>query len=200
LISVEKKNNNEREYKAVVIGASAGGMDAIKKILSNLPKKTSLPVIIVQHISSRSDSYWIKILNKECELKVKEADEKEIIANGVVYIAPPGYHLMIEKDFTFSLASDERVNYSRPSIDVLFETAADAYKETLIGIVLTGANADGAEGLRIIKEKGGLTIVQDPETSEVKAMPKAAIKVAKPLYILPLAKIPELLTSINNEP
>ncbi|MBA3900262.1 MAG: chemotaxis protein CheB [Bacteroidetes bacterium] len=164
-------------------------MRVIRKILTDLPKGFSLPVIIVEHISPNSDNFWIKSLNKICKLMVKEADEKEKIKKSTVYIAPPGYHLLIEQDFTFSLSSDERVNFSRPSIDVLFETAADAYKESLIGIILTGANNDGAKGLKMIKKNGGLTIVQDPSGAEVDIMPLAAILSAKPDFILAIKEI-----------
>jgi two-component system, chemotaxis family, protein-glutamate methylesterase/glutaminase len=185
------------KYKAVVIGASAGGMRALREILIELPKDFSLPVIIVQHLSPHSENFWVGAVNKECMLYVKEADEKESIVRGTVYVAPPGYHLLIEKDFTFTLTSDERVNFSRPSIDVMFQTAADAYKETLIGIILTGANNDGAEGLLEIKKKGGLTIAQDPTEAEVQAMPLAAIMKAKPKHILPLKDIAPLLLKLN---
>jgi two-component system, chemotaxis family, protein-glutamate methylesterase/glutaminase len=185
------------DFKAVVIGASAGGMFAIKALIKELPKNFPLPIIIVQHVSPYTENYWIYALDKICKLKIKEADEKEKIKKGVVYIAPPGYHLLIEKDFTFSLTSDEKVNYSRPAIDVLFETAADAYKDKLIGIILTGANSDGAMGLKEIKDKGGLTIVQEPSTAEVDAMPNAAINKAKPHHILSLEEITDLLKNLN---
>jgi two-component system, chemotaxis family, protein-glutamate methylesterase/glutaminase len=192
-----KDKGESENYQAVVIGASAGGMKAIRKLLEELPETFMLPVIIVEHLSPRSENYWIKVLKKECKIAVKEADEKEKIKKSTVYVAPPGYHLLVEKDFTFTLTSDERVNYSRPSIDVLFETASDAYKNTLVGIILTGANADGAEGLKKIKKAGGLTIVQSPETAEVDAMPLAAIKRAKPDYVLDIKEIADLLIQIN---
>jgi two-component system, chemotaxis family, protein-glutamate methylesterase/glutaminase len=196
---VKKKKRKAAEYKAVVIGASAGGIKAVKDLLRKLNPDFKLPVIVVVHISPHSENYWVKILNKECKMAVKEADEKERILKGTVYIAPPGYHLLIEKNQTFTLTSDERVNYSRPSIDVLFETAADAYGEHLIGIVLTGANADGAEGLRKIKDAGGLAIVQEPDTAEVDVMPLAAINAANPKYILPLSLISAVLNDLNND-
>jgi two-component system, chemotaxis family, protein-glutamate methylesterase/glutaminase len=193
---VTHKNEKNKKYKAIVIGASAGGMDAIRKILNQLPVPSKMAVIIVQHISPRSENYWLKILAKACKMDVKEAEEKETIKNDTVYVAPPGYHLLVEKSFDLSLSSDEQVNYSRPSIDVLFETAADAYKDALIGIVLTGANKDGSEGLKKIKLNGGLTIVEDPQSAEVNTMPLAAAKIAEPHHILPLEKIAELLISI----
>ena len=120
------KGNIEMHYEAIVIGVSSGGLNALKFIFSALPANFSIPIIIVQHIGSRSDNHWIKLINDKSNLHLKEADEKEKIKKGNVYIAPPNYHLMIERDKTFSLTIDERVNFARPSIDVLFESAAEA--------------------------------------------------------------------------
>lgn len=177
------------QYKAIVIGASAGGMEAIRSILINLPLKFEVPIVIVQHLSPNSNGYLIEYLNKECKLTVKEAEDKEKIVPGYVYIAPPNYHVLIENDTTLSLSVEEKVNYARPSIDVLFETAADAYGSELIGIILTGANNDGSKGLRKIKERGGLAIVQDPDTAEINSMPKAAIQLTDVDYILSIDEI-----------
>jgi len=184
-------------YEAIVIGVSSGGMNAMKALFANLPKDFKLPVIIVQHVSQHSDNIWIQLLNDKSSLEIKEADEKERIENGKVYIAPSNYHLLVEKDKTFSLSTDERVNFARPSIDVLFETAADAYKQTLIGVVLTGSNNDGSRGLKQIKELGGLTIVQQPQTAESPYMPASAIATSQPDYILPLEEIIKLLIEIE---
>jgi two-component system chemotaxis response regulator CheB len=167
-------------------------------MFSLLPKDFETPIIIVQHISPNSGNLWINLLNDKSNLYIKEADEKEKIERGIVYIAPPNYHLLIEKDKTFSLTIGERVNYARPSIDVLFESAADAYKNELIGVVLTGSNNDGAEGIKRIHDCGGLTIVQNPETAESAYMPASAIAVMKPDYILPLREIIDLLIKITN--
>ncbi len=183
-------------YRAVVIGVSAGGMSALGEILPRLPVDFSLPVIIVQHISPQSDNYMIKHFNGISEITVKEADEKETALPGHAYFAPPNYHLLVEEDFTFSLSVENRVNYSRPSIDVLFESAIDAYCSSLIGIILTGANNDGSKGLKKIKDCGGLTIVQDPKTAEVPAMPEAAIKLSKPDYVLKLKDIAPFLVNL----
>lgn len=187
------------QYDAIVIGSSAGGLKALKTLLTMLEENFSIPIIIIQHTSPSSDNYITKYLNDLCQLEVKEADEKEVIKGGYVYFSPPNFHLLIEEDFTFSLSIEERVNYARPSIDVLFETAAYTYKEKLIGIVLTGANNDGAKGLHKIKELGGMTIVQDPKTAEVDSMPINAIKATKVDHILTLNAIGELLISINNQ-
>jgi two-component system chemotaxis response regulator CheB len=184
-------------YEAIVIGVSSGGMNAMKVMFSLLPKEFNTPIIIVQHISSQSENLWIRLLNDESNLYLKEADEKEKIENGKVYIAPPNYHLLIERDKTFSLTIDERVNYARPSIDVLFESAAEAYKNKLIGVILTGSNNDGTNGLKRIKEYGGLTIVQDPATAESSYMPASAIAVVQMDYILTLENIIKLLIKID---
>lgn len=186
-------------YEAIVIGVSSGGMNALKIISSTLPVHFNLPIIIVQHLSAHSDSHWIKLLNEKSRLNVKEADEKEKIEKGNIYIAPPNYHLLIEKDKTFSLTIDERVNFARPSIDVLFESAAEAYKNKLIGIVLTGSNSDGTKGIKRIKDYGGLAIIQDPNTADSEYMPKSAIAAIKPDYIVSLEEIVELLIKIDQQ-
>jgi two-component system, chemotaxis family, protein-glutamate methylesterase/glutaminase len=187
------------KYEAIVIGVSSGGMNAMKVMFSLLPKNFSTPIIIVQHMGARSDSQLIQLLNGMSNLSIKEADEKEKIEKGTVYIAPPNYHLMIERDKTFSLTVDERVNYARPSIDVLFESAADAYNDKLIGIILTGSNSDGTAGLKKIKEYGGLTIAQDPKTSESAYMPASAIAVVEMDFILSLEEIIKLLRKMDNQ-
>jgi two-component system, chemotaxis family, protein-glutamate methylesterase/glutaminase len=186
-------------YEAIVIGVSSGGLKAMKVIFSILPKDFSTPIVIVQHISAQSDNQWIRLLNDQSNLLIKEADEKEKIEHGSVYIAPPNYHLMIEMDKTFSLTINERVNFARPSIDVLFESAAEVYKNKLIGVILTGSNNDGTLGLKRIQECGGMTIVQNPETAESSCMPASAIAAIKPDYILPLKEITALLISIDQE-
>jgi two-component system, chemotaxis family, protein-glutamate methylesterase/glutaminase len=186
-------------YEAIVIGVSSGGLNAMKIMFSILPHEFSIPIVIVQHIGARSENIWVQLLNDKCKLEIKEADEKEKIEKGKIYIAPPNYHLLIEQDRTFTLTVDERVNYARPSIDVLFETAAEAYQNKLIGIVLTGSNNDGSKGLKRIKEYGGLTIVQQPDTAESSFMPASAIATVQPDYILPLEAIINLLIEIDSE-
>ena len=187
------------KYEAIVIGVSSGGMNVMQIMFSLLPKDFNTPIIIVQHIGARSDNQFIKILNDKSNLPIKEADEKEIIENGKVYIAPSNYHLMIERDKTFSLTVDERVNYARPSIDVLFESAAEAYRDKLIGVILTGSSSDGAAGLTKIKEYEGLTIAQDPKTAESAFMPASAIAVVQVDYILSLENIIMLLIKIDKQ-
>jgi two-component system, chemotaxis family, protein-glutamate methylesterase/glutaminase len=141
--------------KAVVIGTSYGGMEAIRNLLVKLPESFETPIIIVLHIGTNTINSYLSQLNHKTNRKVKEAEEKEPIRRNTVYFAPPNYHLQIESDFTFSLSTDPKINFSRPSIDVLFETAAWTFKSNLIGILLTGSNNDGAAGLQTIKNFGG---------------------------------------------
>jgi len=185
-----------RKYKAVVVGSSAGGLNALKTLIRNLDREFRMPVIIVQHISPDSENYLIHILNDLKRLKVKEADEKESPQPGYAYVAPPNYHLLVENDQTFTLTVDERVNYARPSIDVLFETAAEAFRENLVGVILTGANNDGSQGLKKIKEMGGLALVQDPATAEVDSMPRAAIEACSVDQVLSLEEIAAYLNKL----
>jgi two-component system chemotaxis response regulator CheB len=184
-------------YEAIVIGASAGGIKALQKLLSSLYPDFQLPIIIVQHLHAFSENFIVEYLDEHTDLKIKEAEEKEIIEPGTVYIAPPNYHLLIENDRSFSLSTDEKVNHARPSIDVLFETAADTYDSHLIGVILTGANSDGSHGLNVIHQKGGLTIVQDPHTAAVDSMPKAAIALTRVDYVQPLWEIGPLLNQFD---
>jgi two-component system, chemotaxis family, protein-glutamate methylesterase/glutaminase len=183
-------------YEAIVIGSSAGGLDALGIFLPQLQSEIPVPILIVQHISASSDSFMVTYFDRICGLHVKEAEEKERLTPGTVYFAPPDYHLLVEADKTISLSNEEKVNYSRPSIDVLFETAAWAYGKQLIGIILTGANWDGAAGCEIIKNSGGLTIVQDPKTASVPRMPEAVIERFSPDHILPLEGIATLVNQI----
>ncbi len=181
-------------YKAVVMGSSAGGINALKVILPAIPADFPVPIFIVQHISALSDNYMAKFLNNLSKIRVKEADEKEKIEASTAYIAPPNYHLLVEEDFTLSLSVEEKINYSRPSIDITFETSALAYGRQLVGIVLTGANSDGSKGLLTVKQHGGYTIVQNPLEAESNIMPLAAIKLVKPHAILSLHQIVKKLS------
>lgn len=187
----------QSKYRAVVIGASAGGTVALQKILPFLPAGFPLPVVIAQHLHPLQDGAAIVHYSGGCELVVKDVEEKESVRPGFVYFAPPNYHLLIEDDNTFSLSVDEKVHFTRPSIDVLFESAADAYGVNLVGIILSGANQDGAAGLLRIKQSGGLTVVQDPQDAEVNYMPKAAIEVANPDHILTAEGICKFLIELT---
>jgi two-component system chemotaxis response regulator CheB len=184
-------------YRCIAIGVSAGGLHALGTIIPALPPNLPVPVIVIQHISPHSDNYSTRYLDGISKIRVKEVDEKEKLLPGVVYTAPPNYHVLLEEDETFSLSVEERINYARPSIDVLFESAADVYGPGLIGVILTGANNDGSMGLKKIKEEGGLAIVQDPGTAEVEGMPRAAIQAVSADYILQLEEIAPLLTTLT---
>lgn len=186
-------------YETLVVGASAGGLRPIRELLLALPPDFPLAVIIVQHMAERSDDGWVLHMDRLAGIQVKEAEEKETILPGTAYLAPGNYHLLVEADRTFSLSRDERVNFARPSIDVLFESAADVYGKALIGLVLSGGNADGAQGLKAVKVKGGRTIVQDPATADFPSMPAAAIAVSKPDHVLPPAGIRTLLMNISKK-
>ena len=182
---------------AVVIGASAGGLFALSRILKELPVDFPLPLIIVQHRSKDERTLLEELLQSKCKIKVKQADEKEKIERGIVYIAPAGYHLLIEKDHSFSLSCDALVNYSRPSIDILFETAAEVYEDKLIGVILTGANSDGAAGMQAIRKRGGITIAQNPASASFPFMPVAAIDTGSVQHIFGLQEIDDFLLDLG---
>lgn len=186
-----------RPVEIIVIGASAGAIEAISAILARLPADFAIPILIVIHLPADRRSLVAEVFQAKCPLVVKEADDKEPIRPGTVYVAPPDYHLLVEEDRRISLADDEPVLYSRPSIDVLFESAADAFGAAAMGIVLTGANSDGARGLRQIAERGGQTVVQQPATAYASAMPQAALELAPASKVLDLAEIPRLLNSLG---
>ncbi|MGE5394792.1 MAG: chemotaxis protein CheB [Candidatus Saccharibacteria bacterium] len=183
-------------YKAIVIGTSHGGLEALRLILTGLKEGFPLPVFVVLHIGEHNNDSFIRHLNELCALEVKEAEMNEPIFPGTVYFAPPNYHLLIEDDLTLTLSTSEKVNFSRPSVDVLFESAALVYTRHLIGVILTGANSDGANGLRTIKEYGGLAVVQNPCSSTSPAMPRAALKMAKPQLRLKLEDIADHLNQL----
>jgi two-component system chemotaxis response regulator CheB len=183
-------------YQIIVIGGSAGTMTALTELLPLFPAGYPLPIVIAQHLHPWQDNYHVEHFGDQCALVVKEARDKEAIEAGNIYFAPPNYHLLINDDKTFSLSIDDKVNYARPSIDVLFESAVDVYAPWLVGVILTGANNDGAQGLRLIKESGGLAIVQDPKTAESAYMPKAALEATRADYVLPLQGIGKLLLEI----
>jgi two-component system chemotaxis response regulator CheB len=184
------------QYEAVVIGVSAGGLRALSVILKELPENYPLPLIIIQHRSKEERTLLEEILQAKCAIRIRQADEKERIEGGKVYFAPPDYHLLIEKDRSFSLTCDEPVNFSRPSIDLLFETASEVYGDRLVGVILTGASRDGAEGIRAVKKGGGLTIAQDPATSLFPDMPRAAIDTGSVEHILTAAEIKDFLLDL----
>jgi two-component system, chemotaxis family, protein-glutamate methylesterase/glutaminase len=186
----------ERPVSAAVVGASAGGISALDKLLPMLPASTPFPVTCVLHLPPYSRSLVSEIFSAKCKLIVKEAESTERLRPGHVYFAPPGYHLSIEADQSFSLSLDHPVSFSRPAIDVLFESAARAYGANLLGILLTGANSDGAAGLQHIKARGGFTIVQDPASAEFPTMPGAALARFRPDYVGDLPALTTVLATI----
>lgn len=167
---------------AVVIGGSAGGLEVLRMIVRALPLALDCPVVIVIHLPPQSTGL-AEVLGTDTTLTVKQAEDKEPISAGVVYIAPPSYHLLIEADRCFALSVDPPVHFSRPAIDVLFETACDAYGAHLIGVLLSGASEDGAAGMQEIHAAGGTTIVQSPLSAEVAIMPAAALALFEPSHI-----------------
>lgn len=174
-------------FELVVIGASLGGLQALETLLAGLPQAFPLPVVVVQHRHKDSNDL-VALLQRYSLLPVSEVEDKEEIRPGQVYLAPADYHLLIEAGH-FALSLEASVGYARPSIDVLFESAAEAYAERVIGVILTGASQDGAQGLAKIKASGGLTVVQSPATAEGQVMPAAAIAATQVDQILPLSEI-----------
>src|SRR5437588_4590759 len=176
-------------YELVVVGVSWGGLAALGRLLDYLPDAVDLPIVVAQHRGPDSLRGALEAtLRRRLERPVVEVEDKDPIAPGLVYIAPPDYHLLVEPG-SFALSVDERVQHARPSIDVLFESAADAYGGRVIGVVLTGANEDGAAGLARIAERGGAAIGQDPGTAEAREMPEAALAAAAAATVLPLEGI-----------
>lgn len=182
---------------AIVIGVSAGGLAALTAVLPNLSDHLDLPILIVQHLSPGSDDFLATHFNKICSLAVKEAEDKEVIANNTIYFAPANYHLMVEQNKTIALSTAEQVQFSRPAIDILFETAAEAYLEGLVGIILTGANSDGTQGIQRIRQLNGFVIAQSPGTAEVDTMPLSAINQAGVDKILDLQEIAPYINQIT---
>lgn len=187
-------------FEALVIGTSAGGFDALANVIPSLNRDFPMPVLIVIHRNSQSDSFLSTFLNDKSALNVKEAVDKEEIVGGNVYIAPPNYHMFVGRNHTINLSTTPAVNFSRPAIDPLFETASEVYFEKLIGLVLTGGNDDGSRGLLRIKKMGGHTIVQTPEDAKISVMPESAVKaVGAPDMVLNLNEIPGYLNSLAGE-
>jgi two-component system, chemotaxis family, protein-glutamate methylesterase/glutaminase len=183
-------------YELVAIGTSWGGLHALETVLGGLPDDFQIPIAIVQHRAVDSGSGALtRVLSVRSGLDVREAEDKDQIEPGRVYIAPPDYHLLVDAH-GFALSIDEPVQHSRPSIDVLFESAADTYGQRVICVILTGANADGACGLGRVKRRGGVTIVQDPQTAAKRAMPDAAIATGAVDHVAPLEEIAPLLVEL----
>jgi two-component system chemotaxis response regulator CheB len=187
-----------REVSAIVIGASAGGVEALGALLPAFKADAAVAVFVVVHLPRERPSRLVDIFGPKCRLTVVEADDKQPVVPGTIYFAPPDYHLLIDSGPHIALSSDELVHFSRPSIDVLFESAADIYRRRLLGVVLTGANDDGAAGLAAVKRGGGLTLVQAPETASSSTMPAAALRAVPSSRALGLPGLSEVLRSISD--
>lgn len=189
----------QAENYIIVLTASAGGLKAISQILSNLPQDFPAPIVIVQHISPRHPSMMAEILGRRTLLQVKQAEAGDRLNPGTVYIAPPNQHLLINKDNTLSLSNTEKVRHVRPAADVLFQSAANSFLKQVIAVVLTGMDGDGAAGVEVVKQMGGIVIAQSEATSDFYSMPKAAIDTGVVDYILALDAIaPALLNLVNS--
>lgn len=188
-----------REIDAVIIGGSAGGLEAMMRMLYGLPPGFRLPLIALLHLPNGGDSKLADVFGARLAIPVEEAVDKTRIAPGTLYIAPGGYHLLVEQDYSLALSCEAPVHHSRPSIDVLMESAADVWGERLMGILLTGANDDGADGLARIGEAGGLTVVQDPHEAAMPTMPRAAIRRRAPDLVLTVDRIRALLIELNGQ-
>ena len=175
-------------FEIVVVGTSTGGLKALQTLLSGLPAEFPLPIVIVQHRGKDSENGLCEFLSKWSKMPVAEPEDKEPVRRKHMYLAPRDYHLLISNQ-SFALSTDSPVGFARPSVDVLFQSAADEYQDRAIGVILTGANRDGARGLAAIKSRGGLTLVEDPDSAACRVMPEAAIAEATPDWILPLEEI-----------
>ncbi len=184
-----------RDIDAVAIGASAGGVDVLSVLLSALPADCRASFFIVVHIPRERPSLLSEVFGARCALPVREAEDKEPVQPGTVYFAPPDYHLLLDRGPAFALSSDEPVHFSRPSIDVLFDSAADIYGERLLGLILTGANQDGAEGLAAVGRAGGRTVVQDPGGAAVPFLPEAALQQGPVDFVLSLTQLQEVFAN-----
>ena len=186
-------------FELIVIGSSWGGLDAVSRLLDSLHEAVHQPIVVAQHRSAESEEGMLAhLLQSHTRRTVCDPDDKTPLERDHVYLGPPDYHLLVERGH-LALSTDAPVHYARPSIDVLFESVADAYADRVVGIVLTGGNADGAAGLARIKERGGVAIVQDPDTSVRRAMPDAALAATAADAVLPLAEIPAFLYGLCGE-
>ena len=181
------------DIRAVAIGASAGGVQALSELLPALSRESQAAVFVVLHLPRDRPSLLVDVFSQKCALAVREAEDKEPVIPGTVYFAPPNYHLLVDAGPQLALSADDLVNHSRPSIDVLFESAAQVYREHLLGVILSGANEDGAEGLAAVHDAGGLTVVQEPQTAQSSAMILSALERRPADLVLDLAGIAGLL-------
>ena len=184
-------------YSIVAIGTSWGGLSAMMKLLGALPEGFPIPIVVVQHRSKDSDRLLVQLLQDSTPLNVSEVEDKDALIAGMVHVAPANYHILIEAGY-LSLTTEEPVRFSRPSIDVMFSSAADTYRSETIGIILTGANEDGASGLAHIVRRGGRGLIQDPKTAEIPIMPVAAIQAVPSAEVLPLNRLAPRLLELSD--
>ncbi len=192
-----RKSGDLKGIEVLVIGGSAGSMEVIIKILQNLKKDLAIAIIIIIHRKSTSNSGLTRLFDSRSTVEVCEAEEKEPILPGKIYLAPANYHLLIEPNGTFAVDSSEKIQYSRPSIDVTFDSAAGVYGQSLAGLLLSGANSDGAEGILTIANTGGLTLVQNPDNAEVDYMPRAAIFKTVVDYVIDTHELPDFINKLS---
>ncbi len=185
------------KYKAVIIGGSAGSFQVVTKILSSLSDRFPLPVLLCLHRLKHVRSGFVEALSLKSNIPIEEPNDKETLKPGRAYLAPANYHMYIELANRIALSTDEPINHSRPAIDLSFITAANAYRDKLIGIILSGANRDGAMGLKIVSEKGGITIVQDPKICEVKTMTESAMQLTQVDHVFSPDQIIQFLSKIK---
>jgi len=189
-----------KPVKLIVIGGSAGSLHVILGILSMISPEFPVPILVVLHRNGVFESSLEELFAMRTQMPVKEVEEKESITPGTIYVCPADYHVLIEDDQSFSLDYSERVNFSRPSIDVTFRSASDVYGDGLVCLLLSGGNADGVEGLLYVKENGGLVIIQDPATADVPYMPQHAINQVKVDFIVPGEELPGFLYGLITHP
>jgi two-component system chemotaxis response regulator CheB len=189
-------STDKNKYRAVVLGVSTGGVEALKRLLPALPAGFRLPILIVIHLAPDSDNGLALLLDSHAAIRVKEADDGEDVLPSTAYLAPANYHLLVSRDRRLALSTDARVNYARPSVDELFESAATVYGQSLIGIVLSGASSDGARGLQRIKQVGGYAIVQAPDDAEIDTMPRCALALVAADRVTTLSELPAVLAGL----
>lgn len=190
---------NRKKYKAITIGVSKGGLEALISVLRSIPKDFPIPLIIAQHLSTTRVSGLALLLNAQTNITVQEARSSDKLMPATVYIAPSGCHLLVEPGETLYLSYKGPVNHATPSIDMLFKSASAVYGDSLVGVVLTGANSDGSQGLKIIKDTGGLAVVQDPKTAEADSMPRAAMAACSVDHSIALQDMGAFLTGLTYE-
>lgn len=186
-----------RPLEALLIGGSAGAVEALLRLVPALPARLPFPVVALVHLPPRGPNLLVDILGAAARLPVKEAESSEPLRPGAFYLAPAGYHLSVEPDRRFSLSQEPPVNYARPSIDLLFESAAEVYRAGLLAVLLTGANRDGARGLQRVRELGGAALVEDPATAKVAEMPRAALQLIEPDCLLSLDQLTGLFGALG---